>query len=154
MDTAPSGAADQAAVEIDGDIGEGAGLAEGAVEADDAGIGSGGVGAGGVAFEAEMPVERLGEPEGEVGVGEGDGHLFGTHFEVDAGGGSGDVREAGGGAAVALGGGGGGHAGGLDEDGFEVPAAVGEVNEVDGGGIEGDARELDAAGARGSSSGG
>ena len=78
-----------------------------------------------------MPLLRVGQPEGEFGFGEGDGHLLLIALEVDARASGFDVRKAGGWAGGLLGGGGGLDAGGLDEDGrLEVPLAVGEVDEV------------------------
>ena len=129
-------------VEVDGDVGESRGAAEGSFEEDGAGVGDEGVGAGGAGFDAEMPLLRVGEPEGELGVGDGDGRFFGAEFEVEAGAGGLYVGEAGGWAGGLLGGGGGLDVGGLEEDGLEVPLAVGEVDEVDAGLGEGDGGEL------------
>ena len=126
-----------------------AGFAECAFKVDEAGVCGGGVGAGGMGFQADMPFFGLGQPEGQGGVGEREGHLHlvvpGAHFEVDAGSGGLYVREAGDIAEGVLCGGGDLHAGGLEEDALEVPAAVWQVDEVDAGVKEGDAGELDVA---------
>ena len=68
-----------------------------------------------------MPLLRVREPEGEVGVGEGDGGLLAVEFEVEAGAGGFDVGEARGGAGLPLRGGSGGDVGGVEENAFEVP---------------------------------
>ena len=92
-----------------------------------------------------MPLPGIGEPEGEVGVGEGDGRFFAAELEIEAGAGGFDVGEARGGAAFFLVGGGGFDLGGVEEDAVEVPLAVGEVDEVDAGVGEADGGELEAA---------
>ena len=92
-----------------------------------------------------MPLLGIGEPEGEVGVGEGDGSFFAAELEIEAGAGGFDVRKAWGGAAFFLGGGRGFYVGGVEEDAVEVPLAVGEMDEVDAGVGEADGGELEAA---------
>src|SRR5258708_2711149 len=102
-------------------------------------------GAGGAGLDAEMPLLGVGEPEGEVGLVEGEGRFFVVELEVEAGAGGFDVGEARGGAGVFLGGGRGFDVGGVEEDALEVPLAVGEVDEIDAGVGEADGGELDAA---------
>ena len=68
-----------------------------------------------------------------------------VELEVETGAGGFDVGEAGRGAGFLLGGGCGGDVGGVEEDAFDVPFAVGEVDEVDAGVGEADGGELDAA---------
>ena len=65
-------------------------------------------------------------------------------FEIEAGAGGFDVGEAWRGAGLLLGGGSGADVRGLEEDAFEVPLAVGDVDEVDAGVGEADGGELDA----------
>ena len=96
-----------------------------------------------------MPLLRVGEPEGEVGIGEREGRLFAVELKVEAGSGGFDVGEAGGGAGSFLGGGSSLDAGGVQEDAFEIPLAVGEMDEVDAGFGEADGGELDAAAPKG-----
>ncbi len=77
-----------------------------------------------------MPLLRVGEPEGEFGVGEGDGGLFVIELEIEAGSGGFDVGEPWGGAAFSA------RWRGFDvssvkEDALEIPFAVGEMDEVD-----------------------
>jgi hypothetical protein len=52
-----------------------------------------------------MPLLGVGEPEGEIGVGEGEWGFFVVELEVEAGSGGFDVGEAGRGAGLFLGGG-------------------------------------------------
>jgi hypothetical protein len=91
-----------------------------------------------------MPLLEIGEPEGEVGVGEGERGFFVVELEIEAGAGGFDVGEARCGAGFFLSGGGGVDVGGVEEDTLEVPLAVGEVNEIDAGIGEADGGELDA----------
>ncbi len=137
------------AAKTDRDLFERGGATEGSFEFEEAGVGDVGVGASGMGGEAEMPLLGVGEPESEVGVGERDGGLFAVELEVEAGSGGFNVGEAGGGAGVSLGSGSGVDVGGVEEDTFEIPLAVGEVDEVDAGFGEADGGELDAAAPKG-----
>ena len=90
-DVAPLG------VEIDGDFGECRGAAGVPSRKIGAGVGDEGVGAVGAGFDAEvLHLLRVGEPEGELGVGEGEGGFLGVELEVQAGAGGLYVGEAGG----------------------------------------------------------
>ena len=111
------------AAEVDGDLVERGSAAEGAFEFEGAGIGDVGVGAGGMGGEAEVPLLRVGEPEGEVSIGEGDGGFFVVELEVEASAGGFDIGKARGGAGLLLVGGRRGDMGGVQEDAFEVPLA-------------------------------
>ncbi len=133
------------ALQAEGDLVERAGAAKGAFEGEDAGVGGVGVSAGGMGAEAEAPLLGVGEPEGEVGVGEGDRGFFGAEFEVETGSGGFDIGKARGGAGFFLDGGGGIDVGGVEEDAVEVPFAGGEIDEVDAGVGEADGGELEAA---------
>ena len=135
--------------EVDGDLAEGGGAAERAFDLEGAGVGGVGVGAGGVGLQAKVPLLGVGEPEGEVGFGESYGGLFLVELEVKAGAGGFNVGEARGCAGLALGGGGGGDVGGAEKDAFEVPLAVGGVDEVDAGLVEADGGEFYAPGPEG-----
>ncbi len=133
------------AVKADGNLTERGGAAKGSFELNDARVGDIGVGAGGAGLNAEMPLLGIREPEGEVGVGERERGFFVVTFEVETGAGGLDVGEAGRGAGFLLGGRCGIDVRGVEEDAFEVPLAVGEVDEVDAGIGEADGGELDAA---------
>jgi hypothetical protein len=92
-----------------------------------------------------VPLLGVGKPEGEVGLGDGEGGLFMIELQVEAGAGGFDVGEARGGTGISLGGRGGVDVGGVEEDALEVPLAIGEMDEIDAGVGEADGGELDAA---------
>ena len=119
------------------------GAAQGAFERDETGVGGAGIGAGGLAGDADPPLAGLREPEGEVGFGERERQLFEARFDVDAGVGGFDVGESRVGAGGGLGGGSGGDLGGFEEDAFDVPLAVGGVDQIDAGLFQADPGELD-----------
>jgi len=64
------------AAKVDGDLAEGSCAAEGAFELNGAGVGDVVVGAGGAGLDAEVPLLGVGKPEGEVGIGKGEGGSF------------------------------------------------------------------------------
>ncbi len=132
------------AMEVDGDLTGRRSAAESAFELNGASVADKGVGARGVALNTEVPLLRVGEPEGEVGIGEGDGGLFVVELEIEAGAGGFDVGEAGSGTGFFLRGGRGFNVGGMEEDAFEIPLSCRGVDEVDTGVSEADRGELDA----------
>ena len=107
------------------------------------------VGAHGLGFDAETPFVRLVEPDGYIGVEEGEGELFVSLLEVDPGVGALDVGEAKGGAGARLGRGRDFSLRGLDEYGVEVPMALGVADEVEAGLVEADAADLEASSPQG-----
>jgi len=125
------------------------GAADGSFELEFTCIRGVGVGPGGLCLKADVPLLGRGQPEGEVGVGEGVGHLFVAELEVDAGAGGFYVGEARGGAGLALVGGGGVGVRGLHEDVLQVPAALGVAHDVETGAgavfvdLEADGGDLD-----------
>ena len=87
---------------------------------------------------------RIGEPEGEVGLGEGDGGLFVVELEIEAGAGGFDVGEAWGRTGFFLRGGRCVDMRGMKEDALKVPLAVGEVDHVNAWVTEADRGDFDA----------
>jgi len=133
------------AAEVERDLAQRRGPAEGSFDLEGAGVGDIDVSACGTGLETEVPLLRVWEPESKVGVGEGDGGFFVVEFEIETGAGGFDVGEARGGAGFFLHGGSDFNVSGVEEYGLKVPFAVGEVNEVDAGGFaEADGGELDA----------
>ena len=108
-------------LEADGNLAGRGGTAERAFKLNGAGVGDVGVGARGVALNAEVPLLGFREPEGKVGVGEGEGDLFLVEFEVETRAGGFDVGKARGGAGFFLGCGGRFNMGGVEEDALEIP---------------------------------
>ncbi len=105
-------------------------------------------------LEAEVPFLRLGEPEGEVGIGQGDRGFFLIELEVQASAGGFDVGEAWCGAGLLLGCGGSVDVGGVEENALEVPLPCCGMDEVDAGLVEADGGELDSPGPQGAEAGG
>ena len=95
-------------------------------------------------LQPEMPLPRLGQPQGKVGIGEGEGSLLLAELQIQAGAGGLDVGEARGRAGKTLGGGRSLDVRGLQQQAFDVPPAVGQVDEVYAGLGERDFGELDA----------
>jgi len=133
------------AAEAERDLAERGGAAEGAFDLDCSSVGDVGVGASGAALKTEVPLLRVGKPEGEVGVGQGDGSLFVVELEVKTCACGFDVGEAGCRAGASLRGGRSFNVSGVDEDALEVPLPCRGVDEVDAGLVgEADGGELDA----------
>ena len=72
----PRGASRHSPWRLSGTWPRGGGAAERAFELNGAGVGDVGVGAGGMGLEAKVPLLRVGQPECEFGVGEGERGLF------------------------------------------------------------------------------